>query len=115
MRILMAEDDPVSRLLLQSILRKWGHEPIVACDGREALDTLSGPDAPMLAILDWMMPELDGPEICRRLREKTPEPPVYIILLTAKAPKKDLLAGFGAGADDYVTKPFNSQELFARV
>jgi two-component system, NtrC family, sensor kinase len=115
MRILMAEDDPVSRLLLQSTLRKWGHEPIVACDGREALDMLNGLDSPALAILDWMMPDLDGPEICRRMRAKTPPSSIYFILLTAKTQREDLLAGFAAGADDYVTKPFNSQELFARV
>jgi two-component system, NtrC family, sensor kinase len=115
MRILMAEDDPVSRLLLQSTLRKWGHDPVVTCDGREALEVLNSADSPVLAILDWMMPELDGPEICRRMRAKTPPPSVYFILLTAKAQRQDLLAGFAAGADDYVTKPFNSQELFARV
>jgi len=115
MRILIAEDDPVSRLLLQSTLRKWGHEPVATCDGREALEVLNGAESPKLAILDWMMPELDGPEICRRLRAKTPPSAIYIILLTAKAQREDLVAGFAAGADDFVTKPFNGQELFARL
>ena len=115
MRILMAEDDAVSRLVLQSTLRKWGHEPVVACDGREALEILNSAESPDLAILDWMMPEIDGPEICRRLREKAPASSIYIILLTAKTQRTDLVAGFAAGADDYVTKPFNSQELFSRL
>jgi two-component system NtrC family sensor kinase len=114
MRVLMAEDDPVSRTLLQTILEKWGHAPVVACDGREALSILEGADAPEIAILDWMMPEMDGPEICRRIRLRTPVKSAYIILLTAKSQREDLAAGLAAGADDYVSKPFDIQELHAR-
>ncbi len=115
MRVLIAEDDPVTRVMLKTTLMKWGHEPIVSCDGREALAILEQESPPEIAILDWMMPELDGPEVCRSIRRKPAAVPVYIILLTAKAQCEDLVAGLGAGADDYMTKPFNHQELHARL
>jgi DNA-binding response OmpR family regulator len=115
MRILIAEDDPVSRLLLETHLRKWDHTPVIKSDGQAAWDALQAPDAPALAILDWMMPELDGLEVCRRARARPLAPPLYVILLTARADRRDLVEGLGAGADDYVTKPFDAAELRARV
>ncbi|MSV29653.1 MAG: diguanylate cyclase [Bryobacterales bacterium] len=115
MRILIAEDDLVSRRLLQSTLQKWGYEVVVAHDGSEAWTILQTEDAPRLAILDWMMPGLDGPEVCRRLRKVTASPYVYVILLTARTEKDDLIAGMDAGADDYVTKPFDHHELKVRL
>ena len=115
MRILVAEDDPVSRLLLETHLKKWGHEPVSTADGTAAWEMLQREDAPALAILDWMMPGLDGVEVCRRARGRTSARPLYIILLTARADTQDTIDGLGAGADDYVTKPFAGAELRARV
>jgi sigma-B regulation protein RsbU (phosphoserine phosphatase) len=115
MKILVAEDDPVSRLLLETHLKKWGHEPLTATDGAAAWEIMQREDAPALAILDWMMPGLDGPEVCRRARARTDAPPLYIILLTARAERQDTIDGLGAGADDFVTKPFDAAELRARV
>lgn len=115
MRVLIAEDDPVSRLLLQVTLAKWGYDVVVCCDGMEAWQKIQGNDAPELAILDWMMPGMDGVEICRRLRAATNARPVYVLILTAKGLRKDIVAGLMAGADDYVTKPFDHEELRARV
>lgn len=114
-RILVAEDDPVSRRMLQAFLAKWGHEVEVATDGEEALAKLIQPGAPQLAVLDWMMPGLEGPQICRRVRELPDRPYTYILLLTARGQKNDLLRGLESGADDYLTKPFDSQELRARL
>lgn len=115
MRILIAEDDPISRRLLEAMLTKWGYDLIVCTNGADALARLEDTEAPKIAILDWMMPGLDGVEVCRRVRAKTVPLPVYIILLTAKGQREDVIAGFEAGADDYVTKPFHQQELFARL
>jgi sigma-B regulation protein RsbU (phosphoserine phosphatase) len=115
MRILVAEDDPVSRLLLETHLRKWGHEPVTVTDGAAAWETMQRDDAPSLAILDWMMPGLDGLEVCRRARARSDGPPLYIILLTARTNRQDTVEGLGAGADDFVTKPFDAAELRARV
>jgi phosphoserine phosphatase RsbU/P len=115
MRVLIAEDDPVSRLLLQATLNKWGYEVLVCVDGLEAWQRLQNADTPELAILDWMMPGMDGVEICRRLRNSPQAKPIYVLLLTAKGLRKDIVAGLMAGADDYVTKPFDHEELRARV
>jgi DNA-binding response OmpR family regulator len=115
MKILIAEDDPVSRMLLKTHLETWGHEPVTTVDGTEAWRVLQAGDAPTLAILDWMMPGLDGLEVCRRARDRVDAPPLYIILLTARASRPDAIEGLGAGADDYVTKPFDAAELRARV
>jgi DNA-binding response OmpR family regulator len=115
MRVLIAEDDPISRRLLEATLRKWGYDLVVACDGDEAWRALDGPAPPDLAILDWMMPGMDGVEVCRRLRSLRDRPPVYIILLTAKGGREDIVEGLQAGADDYITKPFDRDELRARV
>jgi two-component system cell cycle response regulator len=117
MRILIADDSVVSRHLLDATLRKWGYEVVVACDGMEAWNVLQAPDAPQLAVLDWVMPGLTGPEICRRVREHTKgrESYTYILLLTSKSLKEDLIEGLEAGADDYLTKPFDQHELKVRL
>ena len=109
MKILVAEDDRVSRLLLETHLKRWGHEPV----GAKAWDVLQREGAPRLAILGWMMPGLDGVEVCRRARGRTAVRPLYITLLTARADRQDAIDGLGA--DDYVTKPFDAAELRARV
>lgn len=115
MRILIAEDDPVSRRLLQALLVKWGYEVVVTSDGNEAWAALQSDDAPKLAIVDWMMPGLDGVQVCRKVRERDSSSYVYILLLTAKSQKEDIIRGIGAGADDYITKPFDANELNARL
>ncbi len=115
MKILIAEDDPVSRRLLEATLAKWGYEVVVTPDGAEAWKALRARGAPPLAILDWMMPEMDAPEICRRVRHDPKARSTYVILLTALGQKKDIVAGLQAGADDYVTKPFDPEELRARI
>jgi len=115
MKILIAEDDPVSRRLLQNALEKFGYEVVATSDGTEALTVLQSDDAPALAVLDWMMPELDGVEICRRVREIPTSTPPYLILLTARNERGDVVAGLDAGANDYLTKPFDLAELRARV
>ena len=114
-KILIAEDDPVSRHVLATTLVKSGHEVVTTCDGTEAWAALQGADAPPLAILDWMMPGADGAEICRRVRAADRATSTYIILLTANSLKEDIVTGLKAGANDYVTKPFEREELLARV
>jgi phosphoserine phosphatase RsbU/P len=114
-RILIAEDDVVSRTVLERTLRGWGHEVVVTRDGTQAWEALLADDAPSLAILDWMMPGLEGPEICRRIRALARPVPTYLILLTAKGQTDDVVAGLDSGADDYVTKPFDRQELRSRL
>jgi two-component system, cell cycle response regulator len=117
MRILIADDSIVSRHLLDATLRKWGYEVVIACDGIEAWNVLQASDAPSLAILDWVMPGLTGPEVCRRVRERTGDSDsyTYILLLTSKSLKEDLIEGMESGADDYVTKPFDQHELKVRL
>lgn len=115
MRVLIAEDDVVSRRLLEATLIKWGYEVVVTTDGLEALEVLSKPDAPSLAILDWMMPGLDGAQVCLKARALAGERLLYMILLTAKGRKEDIVEGLTAGADDYVIKPFDRAELKARI
>lgn len=116
MRVLIAEDEPVSRRLLQGTLARWGYDVLVARDGQEAWDLFCrDEDPPRLAILDWMMPNMDGPEVCRRIRKEGREEYTYIVLLTAKNRKENLIEGLDAGADDYITKPFDSDELEVRV
>ncbi|HXX44613.1 MAG TPA: diguanylate cyclase [Candidatus Acidoferrales bacterium] len=114
-KILVAEDDPVSRRILQAFLAKWGYDVISVVDGTEAAKILAGDDAPRLAILDWMMPGIEGPQVCRRVRERTDRPYTYILLLTARMQKADIFEGLESGADDYLTKPFDAQELRARL
>ena len=115
MKILIADDSIVSRHLLEATLRKWGYDVAVACDGAEALDMLKQDQAPALAILDWMMPGMTGPEVCRRIRQRSREPYTYILLLTSKSQKEDLIEGMESGADDYITKPFDQHELQVRL
>ncbi len=115
MKALIAEDDAVSRRVLEATLLKWGFEVVTTSGGAEAWAVISAEGAPKLAILDWMMPEIDGLEICRRARQRPNAQPLHIILLTARGRKEDVVAGLQAGADDYVTKPFDHEELRARV
>lgn len=116
MRILIAEDHPVSRRLIQAQLTKWGYEVVACSDGTEAHKVMSAPDAPRLAILDWMMPNMSGPALCRKIREEEGDRRyTYVILLTAKNSREDILEGLEAGADDYVVKPFDPNELKVRV
>jgi sigma-B regulation protein RsbU (phosphoserine phosphatase) len=115
MDILIAEDDAISRQILEISLQRWGHHVLVTADGQSAYDALSRDNAPSLAILDWMMPLLDGPTVCRRLRDNAVKSSPYIILLTARSGKKDIVAGLESGADDYIIKPFDLDELQARV
>ena len=112
-RILVAEDDPVSRLLIATHLTNWGYEVVLRNDGAEAMAVLRDVDAPSLAILDGSMPNMDGLEICRRVREAGKM--VYIILLTARGSKENVVEGLRAGADDYLVKPFHGEELHARI
>jgi diguanylate cyclase (GGDEF)-like protein len=114
-KILVADDDLTTRLVLTGVLRKWGHEVVAAVDGTEAWETMQRVDAPMLAILDWMMPGLSGVEVCGRVRSLQSDQPPYLILLTSKGGKADIVAGLEAGADDYLAKPFDPDELRARV
>lgn len=115
MKILIAEDDRTSRAMLSAILRKGGHQVIEAENGLQALEVMEGPDAPRLVILDWMMPVVDGLEVCRKLRESMPERPPYIIMLTSRGEAEDIIAGLEVGSDDYLVKPYNTGELQARV
>jgi DNA-binding response OmpR family regulator len=115
MKVLIADDDALSRRLLVSHLSSIGYEVLTAENGGRAWEILGSEQAPELAILDWMMPDLDGPEICRRLRSREQGPYVYVILLTARDHQNDVVAGLDSGADDYVTKPFDSKELVTRL
>lgn len=116
MRILIAEDDAASRLLLQRNLKAWGYEVSVCVDGTEALAALTTRGTPSLAILDWMMPGIDGTDVCRRLvEESTPSNAKYLILLTSRTDRAEVVEGLRSGAADYVTKPFGRHELRARV
>ncbi len=115
MRVLVAEDNPVTRKLLQRSLERRDYEVTVAVDGTEARQILLGNDAPKLAILDWIMPGIDGVEICRELRQRASASYIYTLLLTSKARREDLLKGLEAGADDYLVKPIDPLELQARL
>ena len=115
MKVLIAEDEIVSRRLLESALPRWGYDVITATDGEEAWALLQEPDAPAIMVLDWLMPRLDGVEICRRIRAHPRLSSVYIILLTSRAAIEDVVHGLEAGANDYITKPFDAAELRARM
>jgi DNA-binding response OmpR family regulator len=105
MKVLAAEDNPVFQSMLRTLLTKWGYETTMARDGNEAWRVLESEDAPRLAVLDWMMPGMDGVELCRRVRAANREPYIYILLLTARNDSQDLIDGMEAGADDYLTNP----------
>jgi DNA-binding response OmpR family regulator len=111
----VAEDNAVFQTMLKNVLSKWDFEVVIADNGQEAWRILQQDQAPALAILDWMMPRMDGVEVCRKLRETAQRRYIYVILLTAKTEQKDLVEGMEAGADDYLTKPFNTQELRVRL
>jgi CheY-like chemotaxis protein len=115
MKMLIAEDNPTTLLYLQATLAEWGFEVIPASDGAEAWQKLRHEDSPKLVLLDWKMPGLDGIDVCRKLRQADQAEPAYVILLTAKVAKEDIVAGLAAGANDYITKPFDPAELQARL
>jgi len=115
MRILVAEDNVVFQRILETSLHAWGYEVLIASDGTEAWKILTGPNAPQLVILDWMMPGLSGLELCKKIRQDMREPYTYVILLTALHGDAELVAGMEAGADDYITKPFKLPELRVRL
>jgi DNA-binding response OmpR family regulator/anti-sigma regulatory factor (Ser/Thr protein kinase) len=115
LKILIADDNPVFGLVLKNQITGWGYEVVSCEDGAEALRILLADDGPRLALLDWMMPNMDGGTVCRNLREQESESYTYVIILTSKDEKEDLLAGFETGADDYITKPFDFRELRARL
>ena len=115
MRILIAADEAVSRKLLELKLGEWGHEVVVCQDGRAALDHLVQRDGPSIGVLDWMMPQLSGVAVCREVRANPDTGARYLILLTSKTDRREIVEGLHAGADDYVTKPFDHAQLEARV
>jgi len=115
LKILIAEDDPISRKLLQKALERAGYDVLAVENGKLALEALCALDAPRLALLDWMMPELDGPAVCRAVRKRTEKTYSYMVLLTSKDSKEETVVGLESGADDYLTKPFNVEELRARL
>jgi len=115
MKILIAEDDLTSKLILEAMLSTWGYEVIAVSNGNDASEILLGADAPKIALLDWMMPGKDGIEVCRMVRDTETTSPPYIILLTGKGNKKDITNGLESGADDYIVKPYDKDELQARI
>ncbi|MBC8419853.1 MAG: diguanylate cyclase [Desulfobacterales bacterium] len=115
MKILIAEDDPISRRVLEANLLEWGYEVMVASDGGEAWEIIQQPESPNLIISDWMMPRMDGLALCREIRNMEKSEYIYFIILTAKGEKKDIIEGLEAGADDFLTKPFNPEELKYRI
>ncbi|MBT5873618.1 MAG: response regulator transcription factor [Candidatus Latescibacteria bacterium] len=115
MKILISDDDAHIRELLKTILEAAGHEVVEAGDGREAWNLLMPNHGPKLAVIDWVMPEMNGPEVCRKIRELGTKNHIYMILITVKHSTGDIVEGLEAGANDYLTKPFSSEEILARV
>ena len=115
MKILIAEDDIVSRLMLESIIKKWSFEVISVDNGLKAWEILNQAEVPPIALLDWEMPGIDGLELCKKIKFLDRKNPTYVILLTGRNSKKDVVIGLQAGADDYITKPFDNNELLARI
>jgi diguanylate cyclase (GGDEF)-like protein len=113
--ILLAEDSAVIQTVLRGMLGQWGYDVVLAADGRDAWAILQREGAPRMAIVDWMMPGMHGPELCRRVRAAAREPYTYVLLLTSRSDASDIVEGLEAGADDYLTKPFHAQELRARI
>ena len=114
-RILIADDDPITRLMLSTLLKEWGYEVVEAEDGSQALRLLEKEGSPPLAILDWLMPGMDGVDVCRAVRESREDQPLYVLLLTVKTERADTLEALGAGADDFLSKPFDYEELRVRL
>lgn len=115
MRVLIAEDDAVTARVLEGLIGSWNYEAVTVRDGSAALAVLQADNAPQLALLDWMMPGLQGVDVCRLVRERRAELPTYLILLTSRGDRSDVVAGLRAGADDYLVKPFDTEELHARL
>ena len=115
MKTLIADDDAISRRMLESALQNCGYRVTVACDGDEAWRILQIPEPPQLLVLDWLMPGLAGVDLCQRARQSEKLRSVYIILLTSRGEKADIIRGLESGADDYITKPFDPDELRARM
>ena len=115
MRILIADDDLTSRVILRAVLEKNGDEVVATCNGAEAWETMQQPDAPRLVILDWLMPGPDGVEVCRRVRALETDQPPHIVILTSKGDTASIIEGLSSGADDFLSKPYDSGELRARI
>ncbi|MBW2028127.1 MAG: response regulator transcription factor [Deltaproteobacteria bacterium] len=115
MKVLIAEDDATTRGMLESMLAKWGYEVQTTQDGDDAWRILRAQEKPQLVLLDWLMPGIDGVEICKRLKTSPEKNTSYVIMLTVKDKKEDIVSGLNAGADDYITKPFDHEELKARI
>ncbi len=115
MRALIADDDRIATEILSKALQRMNIDVAVANDGGAAWELLTTGDGPSLAIIDWMMPTVDGLELCRRIRQDAARAHMYVILLTGRDDRKDVVAGLDAGADDYIVKPFDPDELRARV
>jgi two-component system cell cycle response regulator len=115
LKILIADDDTISRRLLEKTLEREGYEVVAVDNGRAALEQLSLPDGPRLALLDWMMPGMNGPGVCAEIREQTGRPYIHVVLVSSRGTKRDIVAGLEAGADDYLTKPWDPAELTARL
>ena len=115
MEVLIADDEPVSRRLLEVLLNKWGYKVTVTSDGAEAWRALQNGSCPRIAILDWMMPEMDGIQVCQKIRQHKTRLYTYVLLLTAKQATEDINGRFEACADDYLAKPYAAQELKARL
>ena len=115
MNVLIAEDDRVTAEILARTLQRWNYETRIVCDGTQAWEHLRSTTVPTLVVLDWMMPGMDGPDVCRRVRAELPLAHMYLLLVTARETRGDVIAGLEAGADDYIIKPFDPDELRARV
>lgn len=115
MKILVVDDEQISRRILETLLKKWGYETISANNGSKAWELMQGPEAPNLIISDWMMPNMDGTELCEKVRGIERPGYVYFILLTTRAEKKDIVQGLESGADDFIIKPFDPEELRSRI
>ncbi|MDD5679205.1 MAG: response regulator transcription factor [Kiritimatiellae bacterium] len=115
MKILIAEDDLLSQVMLKAMVARAGYEPVVTGDGLGAYDMLCKPDAPKLAILDWMMPGMDGVDVCRKVRKIITNNPPYLVLLTSRDNREDIVNGLKSGANDYIVKPYDIEELYVRI
>jgi two-component system, cell cycle response regulator len=114
-KVLIADDDPISRLMVEHSLKKWGYEVVSISDGTAAHQALLADDTPRMAVLDWMMPGFTGPELCYEVRQRVGRPYTYLLLVTSREGKEDVISGLNAGADDYLTKPVHPEELHARL